>query len=329
MFYSTIPCFAESVPCTIPQLFGGPLTATLGIYVSPHLHLHSRRHSHSQTPATSVINPVISQNIALFVLPHHLLPGTCHPFVPPSVHASDNHSPPPALHLFLSPRHHLPLQLRLPSVVTSSPPEPAITPAAASHTRAPTAAGHIMVAPALFRHPLRSLVPPSVSSPIIVPPLASLLYHHPDTSLVHFLLSGFHFGFSLGVHGSVRPGSLPNLASCRSNPSTVSNAILTEVSRGHSHGPFPFPPFSPFHAAPIGIVSKKSGSFFLILDLSTNHAGSVNDGIDIDEFSVSYCTLDDAIALVRDAGDSPFMAKLDIKHAFRLCPVRPSEWPLL
>ena len=184
--------------------------------------------------------------------------------------------------------------------------------------------------PAVVASPaLKALVPSSVISPISVARLAALLRYHPDQTLATYLVSGFTFGFSLGVHGVIRSGSLPNLASSRLNPEAVSAAIAKEVSRGHSHGPFPHPPFSLFHAAPLGLVAKKTGDFRLILDFSVNHDLAVNAGIDLLDFPVRYCSFDDAVALVREAGPSAFMAKLDIKHAFRLCPVRPSDWPLL
>jgi hypothetical protein len=179
---------------------------------------------------------------------------------------------------------------------------------------------------------LRGLVPEfpaGVSTPIVVPALARLLSLHPDRALVDFLLEGFTFGFSLGVHGVVSQGCRPNLRSTQDDPGSVSRALSQEISRGHSHGPFPAPPFDPFHASPLGIVSKKGGSHRLILDLSDHHDGSVNAGISPEEFAVSYCSFDDAVSLVLDAGPTPFMAKVDIKHAFRLCPVRPSDWPLL
>ena len=146
---------------------------------------------------------------------------------------------------------------------------------------------------------------------------------------VHFLIDGFSTGFSLGVHGSISLGCTPNLRSARDNPDAVSTAIAKEVARGHTHGPFLSPPFAHFHASPIGIVDKKDGSHRLILDLSNNHAGSVNEGISNEEFAVSYCSFDDAVAMVLAVGPTPYMAKVDIKHAFRLCPVHPSEWPLL
>ena len=46
-------------------------------------------------------------------------------------------------------------------------------------------------------------------------------------------------------------------------------------------------------------------------------------------FSVKYSKFGDAAALVHSLGRVTYMAKLDIKHAFRLCPVHPEDWPHL
>ena len=162
-----------------------------------------------------------------------------------------------------------------------------------------------------------------------VPALAGMLRDHPDPILVAFLIQGFSEGFSLGAHGVISQQRATNLRSALDNPQATWRAIQKEIARGHTHGPFAEPPFQPCHTSPIGIVDKKDGSHRLILDLSSNHAGSVNEGISVEEFSVSYCSFDDAIALLRELGPSPYMAKVDIKHAFRLCPVHPEEWPLL
>ena len=120
-----------------------------------------------------------------------------------------------------------------------------------------------------------------------------------------------------------------NLLSSRRNPSPVSEAIKKELSRGHTSGPFPEPPFRPFHCSPLGAVPKKDGSYRIILDLSSPRGSSVNDGISREAFSVKYTSFDDAVSLVRSLGPGAFMAKLDIKHAFCLCPVRPYQWGLL
>ena len=249
---------------------------------------------------------------------------TCRPFVPPSGHGSGRLSNLLGRLPFRSQPNLSDSQF----AAASETAEPANTQIAGSYTPVTPVEVHTLLSPALS-HELRAIIPRSVHSPIHARRLANLLQYDPDINLVAFLVSGFSFGFSLGVQGIVRSGALPNLASTRQNSEAVSAAVAVEVSRGLSHGPFSVSPFSQFHAASLGIVSKKSGSFRLILDLSVNHAGSVNGGIDIAEVSVTYCAFDDAVDLVRAAGASPFMAKLDVKHAFQLCPVRPSEWPLL
>ena len=55
----------------------------------------------------------------------------------------------------------------------------------------------------------------------------------------------------------------------------------------------------------------------------------MNEHIDREEFSCTYSSFDDAVRLVQGLGRGAWMAKADIKHAFRLCPVLPSQWYLL
>ena len=89
------------------------------------------------------------------------------------------------------------------------------------------------------------------------------------------------------------------------------------------------PPLPDIHCSPIGAVAKDDGSVRLILDLSSPRGSSVNEGISPEEYSVKYCSFDDAVSLVLQCGPQPFMVKADIKHAFRLCPVAPADWHLL
>ena len=42
-----------------------------------------------------------------------------------------------------------------------------------------------------------------------------------------------------------------------------------------------------------------------------------------------YSHFDDAVDIVRELGARSRMAKIDIKHAFRICPVKTAQWPLL
>ena len=168
-----------------------------------------------------------------------------------------------------------------------------------------------------------------VSSPVNVQRLATALLDHPDHSLVNFLLNGFTQGFDIGYRGPITTGSCRNLLSARTHHREVSAALAKEVSRGHTAGPFEASPFPVLHVSPLGAVEKKDTSYRIILDLSSPRGESVNDGIDRLEYSVRYQSFDDAVDLVRALGVGTSMAKVDIKHAFRLCPVRPQDFLLL
>ena len=75
-------------------------------------------------------------------------------------------------------------------------------------------------------------------------------------------------------------------------------------------------------------MPKPDGSTRLILDLSSPRGSSINDGIPKEPFSVKYAKFDDAVAMVALMPHA-YMGKIDIRHAFRLCPVHPDDWPLL
>ena len=174
-------------------------------------------------------------------------------------------------------------------------------------------------------------LPDHVISPINVATLNRFLTNHPDRLLVNFLLDGFTNGFSIGYHGSITPGQCRNLLSARHSPDAVSAAILKEVRHGHTASPFQFRPFEFFHCSPLGAVPKKDGTHRIILDLSSPRGSSINEGISRDSYSVRYSSFDAAVHMVQSVshGSRCYMAKLDIQHAFRLCPVHPADWPLL
>ena len=67
----------------------------------------------------------------------------------------------------------------------------------------------------------------------------------------------------------------------------------------------------------------------MITNLSSPAGSSINDGI-CDVFArVSYASLDTAINLILEAGQNPFLAKSDIKSAFRLIPIDSAQYHLL
>ncbi|XP_048587466.1 uncharacterized protein LOC125570208 [Nematostella vectensis] len=99
---------------------------------------------------------------------------------------------------------------------------------------------------------------------------------------------------------------------------------------GRLAGPFDSPPFPVFRVSPLGAVPKKApGEFRLIHHLSFPDGDSVNSGISSDNTSVLYSTISDAIQLVKSVGRGSFLAKTDIKSAFRIIPIRPEDHHLL
>ena len=57
------------------------------------------------------------------------------------------------------------------------------------------------------------------------------------------------------------------------------------------------------------------------MDLSRPFDSSVNDYINREDYSLDFCSVDDAIHNLITLGKGALMTKLDIKHAFRLVPV--------
>ena len=65
------------------------------------------------------------------------------------------------------------------------------------------------------------------------------------------------------------------------------------------------------------------------MHLSAPDGLSVNDGINKEEFSLHYVTVNHAVRIIHRHGPGCLLAKADLKHAFRICPVNKSDWPLL
>ena len=143
------------------------------------------------------------------------------------------------------------------------------------------------------------------------------------------MIDGLRNGFDIGFQGDVTPTLPKNLKSASENKEAIQAAIDKELQRGHTAGPFPTPPFPITHCSPIGAAPKKDGSVRLIMDLSQPHGVSINDSISKEQFACEYSHFDEATDLVNKLGQGTLMCKLDIKHAYRLLPVRPDQRHLL
>lgn len=94
-------------------------------------------------------------------------------------------------------------------------------------------------------------------------------------------------------------------------------------------GPFKQPPFPTLQVSPLGLVPKKDGDYRLIHHLSYPEAASINFYIDSEQSSVTFLTIDDAAAMIARLGSGTYLAKSDIKSAFRLVPVSSTDFDLL
>ena len=174
-------------------------------------------------------------------------------------------------------------------------------------------------------------LPVNTSTPVNIAYFAKCLRNYPDQDMVEYLVSGLTHGFHIGLDENDLPKSPhpQNHKSARDHPDDVTKAINKELSHGHMAGPFSEPPFADLHCSPLGAREKDDGSYRLIMDLSYPKGGSINDFISKEDFSVHYTKFDEATRLVRQRGRNCLMFKMDIKHAFRVLPIHPSQWKYL
>ena len=174
-----------------------------------------------------------------------------------------------------------------------------------------------------------AVLPSRASTNIDVDALEAQLSILPCQHFVNALINGLRYGFHIGFSSPRFSVCAPNRPSALELREVVSAAIAKEVEHGHTVEPFPTPPFPVFACSPLGCVPKKPDSWRLILDVSAPAGFSVNDGIPVENGAVQYVRFDQIIRMITQLGREALIAKVDLKHAFRQCPVHPDDWPLL
>ena len=159
--------------------------------------------------------------------------------------------------------------------------------------------------------------------------LTKELKRHPDEDRVERVLHGLKHGYDIGFRGEFKETFPKNNASAFRHKHLLSASVDKEVARQHTAGPFLHPPFVRNHISPLGADIKPDGTARLIMDLSQPKGESINEHISKEDFPTNYVHFDVATTLVRKMGRGCLLSKIDIKHAFRLLPVRPEDWPLL
>ncbi len=155
------------------------------------------------------------------------------------------------------------------------------------------------------------------------------LVNHPDKDFVSQLIHNLQHGCRIGYTGPEFTHIAHHLPSALAQPTVIDEALQKECRAGRMAGPYPHPPCTNLRCSGLGVVPKKDGGSRIIYHLSAPHGYSVNDFINPLDFSLSYCSIDEAIAMVNQLGPGALMGKIDLKSAFRLCPVRKQDWHYL
>ncbi|XP_045587216.2 uncharacterized protein [Procambarus clarkii] len=138
-------------------------------------------------------------------------------------------------------------------------------------------------------------------------------------------------GFLLGFEGAWTPRSSRNPPATTALPLIVGPTLDKELSLGRIVGPFEVPPFENFKCSPIALREKSTqGKYRLLHNLSYPYTSeSVNANIPPESTTVTYQSINDAVALVVRRSPGAHLAKCDIAEAFRIVRVHPSDYYLL
>jgi hypothetical protein len=142
------------------------------------------------------------------------------------------------------------------------------------------------------------------------------------------VMTGISGGFRLGAadKSGLRPAKMKTQVD-----SSLKKKLLSEVALGRVMGPFAAPPLADFQISPLSVIEKKTpGKFRMIHNLSSPRGHSVNEAIPEVLKSVAYCKVADVVDyLLRRGTQGVFLAKFDVKDAFRIVPVHRADWCLL
>ena len=166
-------------------------------------------------------------------------------------------------------------------------------------------------------------------TPVKVDRLDNFLKHGYDSVLRQYLIDGFRFGFRINFVGERAVSECSSLKSALSHPDITATKIRKECNAGRLVGPSTTPQFRNFRTSPVGLIPKKdSNEYRLIHHLSFAEGSLVNDFILDCCATVRYASIRDASKSIKCIRPGCFMAKTDIKSAFRIIPIHPVDYSL-
>ena len=113
------------------------------------------------------------------------------------------------------------------------------------------------------------------------------------------------------------------------HPTIIDATLEKKCQLGCILGPFQHPPLPNFRTSGLGLVPKHDGGWRIIYHLSAPPYTSINDFIDPNDYSLSYCTIDNPYDFINQMGPGTLLSKIDLQDTFRLILVHPSQWNLL
>jgi hypothetical protein len=130
------------------------------------------------------------------------------------------------------------------------------------------------------------------------------------------------------VPGTTPPG-LSDSAIARIT-SAVTQAVMESLQMPQ-HNPVTLPLESNTREVPLqGIsVADAQGQGPVAAAMENLTGASINDGISSEHTAVCYSRVDDAISMIKKLCKGCFLAKTDIKNAFRIIPICPQDYDLL
>ena len=138
------------------------------------------------------------------------------------------------------------------------------------------------------------------------------------------------YGVPIFYEGDIITVESPNWPSANLYSEQVTEVVNRDVSMHRLLGPFKKPPFENYKISPLGAFERKnSGKVRIIHDLSFPPTNSVNDGIEKENCTLAYISIDDAVEICRSQNNHVYMSKIDLKEAFKFVPCEPRSWPLL
>ena len=134
--------------------------------------------------------------------------------------------------------------------------------------------------------------------------------NHPNKAFVKQLLSDIRHECDIGYSGPQFAHTATNLQSAFPQPSVLDDATASECSFNRVLGPFDSLPLPNLRCSGLGLVSKQDGSWRTIYHLSAPPGKSINDFINPDTYALSYCSVDNAFAIVNLLGPGTLLSKI-------------------